>query len=66
MRSILIGEIRDRAAKQLEASQDYLETIHASVDLFKMEKSDFIDEVDDIITVGEFYEYAAGGHIIFT
>lgn len=35
VRSILIGEIRDRAAKQVEASQDYLETIHASVDLFK-------------------------------
>jgi peroxiredoxin family protein len=38
----------------------------ASVDLFKMEKSDFIPQVDDIITVGEFYEIAAGGHIIFT
>lgn len=38
----------------------------ASVDLFKMERSDFIDQVDDIITVGEFYEYAAGGQIIFT
>ncbi len=38
----------------------------ASVDLFKMEKSDFIDQVHDIITVGEFYEKAAGGHIIFT
>ena len=38
----------------------------ASVDLFKMEKDDFIDQVDDIITVGEFYEFAAGGHIIFT
>lgn len=38
----------------------------ASVDLFKMAKSDFIDQVDEIITVGEFYEKAAGGHIIFT
>jgi peroxiredoxin family protein len=38
----------------------------ASVDLFKMERSDFIDQVDDIITVGEFYEHAAGGQIIFT
>jgi peroxiredoxin family protein len=38
----------------------------ASVDLFKMSKEDFIDQVDDIITVGEFYEKAAGGHIIFT
>lgn len=38
----------------------------ASVDLFGLEKNDFIEQVQDIITVGEFYEYAAGGQIIFT
>ncbi len=38
----------------------------ASVDLFGMDKSDFIDQVQSIITVGEFYEVAAGGEIIFT
>jgi peroxiredoxin family protein len=38
----------------------------ASVDLFGLEKNDFIDQVQDIITVGEFYEKAAGGQIIFT
>ena len=38
----------------------------ASVDLFGMEKNDFIPQVNDIITVGEFYEIAAGGQIIFT
>jgi peroxiredoxin family protein len=38
----------------------------ASVDLFGLEKNDFIDQVQDIITVGEFYEMAAGGQIIFT
>ncbi len=38
----------------------------ASVDLFGLEKDDFIDQVQDIITVGEFYESAAGGQIIFT
>ena len=38
----------------------------ASVDLFGMQRSDFIDQVEDIITVGEFYEKAAGGQIIFT
>ena len=38
----------------------------ASVDLFGLEKNDFIDQVQDIITVGEFYEHAAGGEIIFT
>jgi peroxiredoxin family protein len=38
----------------------------ASVDLFGLEKNDFIPQVQDIITVGEFYERAAGGQIIFT
>ena len=38
----------------------------ASVDLFGMEKNDFIPQLQDIITVGEFYEIAAGGQIIFT
>jgi peroxiredoxin family protein len=38
----------------------------ASVDLFGFTKDDFVDQVDGIITVGEFYEKAAGGQIIFT
>ncbi|MBB1159532.1 DsrE/DsrF/DrsH-like family protein [Amycolatopsis dendrobii] len=38
----------------------------ASVDLFGLEKDDLIEQVRDIITVGEFYERAAGGQIIFT
>ena len=38
----------------------------ASVDLFGLEKNDFIPQVQDVITVGEFYGIAAGGQIIFT
>jgi len=38
----------------------------ASVDMFGFTKDDFVDQVQDIITVGEFYESAAGGQIIFT
>ena len=38
----------------------------ASVDLFGFSKGDFIEQVEDIITVGEFYGIAAGGQIIFT
>jgi sulfur relay (sulfurtransferase) DsrC/TusE family protein len=38
----------------------------ASVDMFGLEKADFVDDVEDIITVGEFYQLAAGGQIIFT
>jgi peroxiredoxin family protein len=38
----------------------------ASVDMFDLEQKDFVDAVDSIITVGDFYGMAAGGQIIFT
>jgi len=38
----------------------------ASVDLFGLTREDFVPQVQDIITVGEFYGLAAGGQIIFT
>jgi NADPH-dependent 2,4-dienoyl-CoA reductase/sulfur reductase-like enzyme len=37
-----------------------------TLDLFGLTRDDFIDQVKDIITVGEFYGLAAGGQIIFT
>jgi peroxiredoxin family protein len=38
----------------------------ASVDMFGLTMEDFVPQVEDIISVGEFYEKAAGGQIIFT
>ncbi len=38
----------------------------ASVDMFKLSMDDFVEQVDDIITVGDFYGMAGGGQIIFT
>ncbi len=38
----------------------------ASVDMFHLKKEDFCDDLDDVISVGQFYEKAAGGQIIFT
>jgi peroxiredoxin family protein len=38
----------------------------ASVDLFGLSEDDFVPEVEEIITVGEFYAHAAGGQVIFT
>ncbi len=38
----------------------------ASVDMFGMTEDDFVEQVQEIITVGEFYDIAAGGQIIFT
>ena len=55
---------------------EFIEMIHdaggtlfacqATVDMFHLSKDDFCSEVDDIITVGEFYERSAGASIIFT
>src|SRR6266540_3735451 len=38
----------------------------ASVDMFGLTMEDFVPQVEDIISVGEFYEKAAGGQIVFT
>ena len=38
----------------------------ATVDMFGLTRDDFIDQVDSIITVGDFYQMAGGGQIIFT
>jgi peroxiredoxin family protein len=38
----------------------------ASVDMFGLTMEDFVPQVEDIISVGEFYEKAVGGQIIFT
>ena len=38
----------------------------ASVDMFHLKKEDFCEQVDDIISVGQFYEKSAGAEIIFT
>ncbi len=36
-----------------------------AMDMFKLQKDDLVDEVDEVLTVGQFYEKAAGGPIIF-
>ncbi len=56
--------------------REFLQMIHdsggsiyackASVDMFHLHREDFCPEVDNIISVGEFYEKAAGAQIIFT
>jgi peroxiredoxin family protein len=56
--------------------REFIEMIHdagcniyackASVDMFHLKKEDFCEQVDDIISVGQFYEVSAGANIIFT
>ncbi len=76
--SALITKYMEKQIEKLDfpGITEFIEMIHdtgaglyaclASVDLFGMEREDLIDELDGIITVGEFYDMAAGGQIIFT
>jgi peroxiredoxin family protein len=55
---------------------EFIEMIHdaggelyackATVDMFHLTKDDFCPQVEDIISVGQFYEKSAGAQIIFT
>ncbi len=55
---------------------EFLEMIHdaggrlyackATVDMFHLKPEDFCDEVEKVLTVGEFYQLSAGSEIIFT
>ena len=44
----------------------HLYACKATVDMFGLTMEDFAPQVEEIITVGEFYENAAGSQIIFT
>jgi len=56
--------------------REFIEMVHdaggklyackASVDMFHLTKEDFCPQVEDIISVGKFYEISAGAEIIFT
>ena len=55
---------------------EFIEVIHdaggklyackATVDMFHLTPDDFCPQVEKVLTVGEFYELAGGGQIIFT
>ena len=44
----------------------HLYACRASVEMFGLTIEDFVPQVEAIISVGEFYEKAAGGQIVFT
>jgi peroxiredoxin family protein len=50
----------------LSDSGTHLYACKATVDMFALTMGDFVPQVDDIISVGEFYEKAGRGQIIFT
>lgn len=77
MSAIATGMMKKEMEKiDIPPVREFLEMIHdsgaqiyackASVDMFHLKKSDFSLLVDDIITVGEFYEMSDDAQIIFT
>lgn len=44
----------------------HLYACKATVDMFHLQSSDFVPAMERVLTVGDFYELAAGGQIIFT
>jgi len=44
----------------------HLYACKATVDMFGLTMDDFVPQVERVLTVGEFYELAGGGEIIFT
>jgi len=44
----------------------HLYACKATVDMFHLSNDDFVPQMEKVLTVGDFYELAAGGQIIFT
>ena len=52
--------------EMISAAGGKLYACKASVDMFDLKKEDFVDSVERILTVGDFYALSTGGQIIFT
>ncbi len=77
MSSFATNKMKDEMEKlDIPPVREFMEMIHdtgaeiyvckATVDMFHLTKDDFCEYVDDIITVGDFYEKSAGAEVIFT
>jgi peroxiredoxin family protein len=65
MEKIDIPPVREFVEMIHDAGGD-LYACKATVDMFHLKKEDFCEQMDEIITVGDFYEKSAGAQIIFT
>ena len=57
-----IGEF----VEMISAAGGHLYACKATVDMFHLAPGDFVPQMERVLTVGDFYELAAGGEIIFT
>jgi len=52
--------------EMITASGGKIYACKLAMDMFKLDVKDLYDDLDGVLTVGDFYEKAAGGQIIFT
>ena len=52
--------------EMIQAAGGKIYACKAAMDMFHYTREDLVDVVEDVLTVGQFYELAAGGEIIFT
>jgi len=52
--------------EMITASGGKIYACKLAMDMFKLTEKDLYDDLDGVLTVGDFYEQAAGGQIIFT
>jgi len=52
--------------EKITASGGKIYACKLEMDMFKLTEKDLYDDLDGVLTVGDFYEKAAGGQIIFT
>jgi peroxiredoxin family protein len=76
--SALVTKMMQRQMEKIDMPPipEFIELVHdsgvrlyackASVDMFGLTMEDFVPQVEDVISVGEFYEKAAGGQVVFT
>ena len=56
----------DEFVEMISDAGGHLFACKATVDMFHLTQDDFVPQMEKVLTVGDFYELAAGGEIIFT
>ena len=56
----------DEFVEMISDAGGHLYACKATVDMFHLTQDDFVPQMEKVLTVGDFYEMAGGGEIIFT
>lgn len=56
----------DEFLEMISDAGGHLYACKLAMDMFKLKREDLVDQVEGVLTVGEFYEVSAGAAIIFT